>query len=180
MRNTKPFRALVAVMLSAIMLVPHPVVAAGQRAQKVDGIEISNTVKKVVLDQGTTLKGAIVDAAGNPVANAPLVIGQQGKFVTKLATDADGRYEVTGLKQGYYQVASFAGVQNIQVVDAKSAPKDSVRGVVQVINDEGIARGQNAGRFEFLMQLIRNPLVWAIIIAIGIAIPLAIDDDDAS
>ncbi|QDV68365.1 hypothetical protein Poly24_20740 [Rosistilla carotiformis] len=191
MRITKLLKAVVTIVTCAAMIVPHPALAAARSTQIVDGIQVSQSIKNVRLAKTGALRGAIVDQNGNPVAGAPVVVGQQGKIVAELNTAADGRYELATATPGVYQVASYAGVQTIRV-HADNAPADSVDGVVQVIDQAGISRGQccaagpscpgcdqcSGNRFGLLKRVATNPLTWAVVIAAAIAIPLALDDDD--
>ncbi|QDS87980.1 hypothetical protein EC9_21650 [Rosistilla ulvae] len=180
MRNSKLLKTIVTIVTCAAIAVPHPAMAASRTTQIVDGVKVSQDIKNVRLGAASKLRGAIVDHNGRPVAGAPVVVGQQGKIVAQLDTAADGRYEVADVAPGIYQVASYAGVQTVRL-HAADAPAGSVEGVVQVIDSEGISRGQSNGRFSLLKRIATNPLTWAVVIAAAIAIPLALDDnDDAS
>ena len=197
MRISKKLRAIVTLAVCAAMSLPHSVMANGVAVQVVDGIKVSQHVKNLQLGENGTLAGVIVDESGKPVASSPVVIGHQGKAWAEFDTGADGRYQVTGLKTGIYQVVSYAGVETYRVFE-KDAPVDAVEGVVQVVSQEGIQRGQACGngcnqcgdpccksncnkpRYSRLRAFLSSPIVWGVIIAAAIAIPLALDDDDAS
>lgn len=191
MRNSKLLKSIVTIVTCASMALPHSAFAAARSAQVVDGVQVSQNIKDVQLGSAGTLRGAVVDNNGRPVAGAPVVVGQQGKVVAQFDTAADGRYALKDVTPGVYQVASYAGVQTIRVY-ADNAPAGAVQGVVQVVDQAGIERGQccengascpgcaqcNGGRYGVLKRIVTNPLTWAVVIAAAIAIPLALDDDD--
>ncbi|QDV11989.1 hypothetical protein CA51_18650 [Rosistilla oblonga] len=191
MRNTKLLKSVVTIVTCAAMIVPQPAMAAARATQVVDGIQVSSDIKNVRRGKTVALRGAIVDQSGKPVVGAPVVIAQQGNVVAELNTAADGRYQLADAAPGVYQVASYAGVQTIRL-HAAGAPADSVDGVVQVIDNEGVARGQYCAggascqgcdqcrpkRFALLKKVATSPLTWTAVIAAAIAIPLALDDDD--
>ena len=201
MRIKKLFRKAVTVAVCASMTMPYTTLSYVHAAQTINGLQVADSMTNVQLGEGNALRGAIVDQNGKPVAGAPVMIGQQGSIVAHLDTAADGRYTLTDVQPGIYQVASYAGVVNVRVFEG-DAPADAVQGVIQTIDDEGIARGQCASgscessscscndpcarqcrqpsRFAGLRSCLQNPLLWAAVIAAAIVIPLAIDDDDAS
>lgn len=194
MRISKSLRACLSVAICVAMALPHSAMANAAAAQVVDGVKISQTVKDLRLGSNGTLSGVIVDETGKPVASAPVVIGQKGKPFAEFDTGADGRYAVSGLKPGVYQVVSFAGVETVRVHKSKDAPAGAIQGIVQVITSDGIARGQSCNngcnqcndagckdcskpRYSRLRSVLTNPLTWALVLAAAIAIPLALDDD---
>ena len=102
------------------------------------------------------------------------MIGQNGKPVLELRTDADGRFAAEGLKPGVYQVVSHGGLNNYRVWEEGAAPAVAKQGVIHTVDPE-VARGARNGG---LLGILANPIVLALIIAAAIAIPLALDDDD--
>lgn len=145
---------------------------AGNGVAQVD-VPIKRTVEDVVLKDGA-LRGALVDKAGHGVADAPVLIGQEGKKVAELRTDAQGRFEFEGAKVGTYQVVSHGAAGSYRVWDATNAPKTVKQGIIHSVDPE-VARGAHSGG---LLKFLTNPLVLAGVIAAAIAIPLALDDDD--
>lgn len=146
--------------------------AAGKPVTQLD-VPIKRSVEDVVLQDGA-LRGALVDKAGRGVADAPVLIGQNGKKVAEVRTDAEGRFKFAGAKVGTYQVVSHGAAGSYRVWDAASAPQTVKQGVIHTV-DPQVARGASSGG---LFGLLSNPLVLAGVIAAAIAIPLAVDDDD--
>lgn len=145
---------------------------AGNNVAQAD-VPIKRKVEDVVLKDGA-LRGALVDKAGRGVGDAPVVIGQDGKHVASLRTDAQGHFAFEGAKAGTYQVVSHGAAGSYRVWDGAKAPGDAKQGIIHTVDPE-VARGAtNQGLLGFLT----NPLVLAGIIAAAIAIPLALDDDD--
>lgn len=171
MKTFKTFRAAVVALTCLGVVVPRGAIAANPVV--VDGVPVSQVVEDLELQNGMLI-GGLVDASGKGVADAPVVIGQQGKPVAELRTDAEGRFAAKGLKPGLYQVVSHGKVSTHRVWESGKAPAEAKRGVIHSV-DPQIARGASNGG---LLGILANPLVLALVIAAAIAIPLALDDDD--
>lgn len=171
MKTSKTFRA--AIVALTCLGVCFPQLSMAAETVVVDGIPVSQKIEDVSLQNGLLI-GGLVDQAGRGVSDAPVVIGQNGKPVLELRTDADGRFAAEGLKPGVYQVVSHGGVNNYRVWEEEAAPAVAKRGVIHTVDPE-VARGARNGG---LLGVLANPLVLALIIAAAIAIPLALDDDD--
>jgi hypothetical protein len=100
-----------------------------------DGIAISTEMQSILLADGQTLRGAIVDSAGQPVVNVPVVIAQCGKVLHQTQTDEEGRFVATKLSPGVYQVASPVKAQNYTLVNA-SVNQGTKQGIVHVMDDQ--------------------------------------------
>lgn len=171
MKTSKMLRAAVVALTCLGVCVPQLSLAA--ETVVIDGIRVSQKTEDVRLQDGLLI-GGLVDQNGRGVEDAPVVIGQNGKPVLELRTDAEGRFAAEGLKPGVYQVVSHGGVQNYRVWDESNAPATAKRGVIHNV-DPQIARGASNGG---LLGILANPIVLALIVAAAIAIPLALDDDD--
>lgn len=145
---------------------------AGKSVAQAD-VSINRKVEDVVLKDGA-LRGALVDEAGRGVGDAPVLIGQNGKRVAELRTDAQGRFEFKGAKVGTYQVVSHGAAGSYRVWNATQAPEAAKQGIIHTVDPE-VARGARHGG---LLGFLANPIVLAGVIAAAIAIPLALDDDD--
>ncbi|QDS88636.1 hypothetical protein EC9_28270 [Rosistilla ulvae] len=167
----------IAALLCAAVCMQQAVFAAQPQFTVVEGVKVYRGIQDLALDQAGNLNGSIVDVAGQPVQGATVVIGQQTEHVTTVKTNERGEYSVQGLNPGVYQVASFAGLRTFRVWNADNAPKDSVKGVIDV-TDTNTYRGQRGGGEGLLLRLLKSPLVWTAVIAAAIVIPLALDDDD--
>ncbi len=201
MRINKLFQTAIVLTVCITMTLPPSAFARSQAGQIIDGVKIAQTIADIELQDGHILEGTIVDQSGRPVAGSAVAIGQQSKMIAYLDTDSSGRYRLTHVKPGIYQVASYAGVQSVRV-HSDNAPAGALHGIVQVIDQEGIVRGQCSSgenvcceqdcnqccppcrprRFACLRAIACSPLVWAVVIAAAIVIPIAVsnDDDDAS
>lgn len=161
--------AMVALACGGVCL-PQSAMAA--KPVVVNGIPVHGDVESLEL-QGELLVGGLVDHAGKGVADAPVLIAQNGKPVTELRTDADGRFAAKGLQPGRYQVVSHGGVQTYDVFAKGQAPQHAKRGVVHRV-DPQVARGAPGSPFRSLLS---HPMVIATAIAAAVAIPLSLNDD---
>ncbi len=169
----------VVVLACSISLMPlQQLLAANPFAGTDDVQAVSMTgpvVRDVALGPNGVMKGQVVDAQGTPCANAPVRLirsGAVGEPAISCRTDADGRFQVAGVSGGVYRVETTAGTMIYRAWAPNTAPPSAIQEVLVV---EGEAVRGNLGSI--------GPLGWALIgvgIAAAIAIPLALDDDDAS
>jgi hypothetical protein len=121
------------------------------------------------------LAGQLLDAQGNPLAGAKVTVSQGNWSVAETQTTAEGVFAVHNLRGGVYTIDA-AGTQGIyRVWSAKTAPPSAKPAILMVHGDA--ARGQFAGG---LLATLGNPWVLGGIVAGAIAIPIVLDDDDAS
>lgn len=144
----------------------------GQAAQAASPI-----IRDVALQPGGVLNGQVLNEQATAQANSKVAVVHKGKPVTVAETDKDGRFVLTGLQPGVYELHLAAGGGAYRVWAPRTAPPAAEQSVL-LVQDNRVVRGlhQGAGHFGWLA----NPWVLAGIVAAAIAIPLAIDDDDAS
>lgn len=147
--------------------------SAGQPARPIPSI-----VRDVVLQEGGILTGQVLDAAGAPVAATPVAVVDQDRAVATALTGDDGRFAMTGVKAGVYQVATAKGVTVCRLWAPRTAPPSALPDAL-VVNGETVVRGAMNGGGG-VIGFLSNPWVLAGIVAAAIAVPLALDDDDAS
>ena len=152
------------------MLVPQAAFAAPADAK----------LRDIALQSNGAVHGQVVDAQGVAVAMVPVSISNGGKEVARTQSDVTGKFSVKGLKGGVYQVAA-AGHQGVYRMWApKTAPPSAQQGLM-VVSQDNVVRGQHGhnGPFQGVMSWVsRHPVLTAAGIAAGIAIPIALDDDD--
>ena len=175
MKAQKPLRFTLVVVTCLGMALPRLSLAGDDPLANLS-IPVSKKIENIQLDANGNLRGAIVDANGRPIADAPVVIGVNGKPIAKLRTDREGRFRKDGLKQGFYQVVSHAGAHHYRVWEPGNAPAGVKQGVIHVAGSE-VARG--AG-YSALLAILSNPVFLAALVSAAIVIPIAIDDEDAS
>ncbi len=180
MRLQHTFRAILVALLCTGVAAPQLQAAGGSAEVTKHGIPIRTQVEDVALQGSGQLQGALVDVNGRPVVGAPVMVGQAGKVIAEMQTDAEGRFVTPGLKSGVYQVASMAGVQSYRVWDTTSAPRSAKQGVIHVL-PEGVARGAGEGMGDALRSALTNPIVVVgAVVAAGVAVvAIASDDDDS-
>lgn len=169
----------IVVLACSIFLMPLQQILAANPysgSQQAQVVSATGTVTcDLALGPGGVLKGQVVDAQGAPCANAPVRLVKSGlgaKTTIPCRTDADGRFQFAGLSGGVYSVETTAGVMVYRVWAPNTAPPSAIAEALVV---EGQAVRGNLSNVP--------PLGWALIglgVAAAIAIPLALDDDDAS
>ncbi|MBC8868807.1 MAG: carboxypeptidase regulatory-like domain-containing protein [Planctomycetes bacterium] len=174
MRVLRVLRGGLVVLASFGMLAPQVAFGAGpgQGGQTL----MPAQVRDVALQENGLLNGQVLDTQAAPVAGAPVVVGQQGKVIAETRTDATGRFAVAGLKGGIYQVVTVEGGAVYRAWAPHTAPP-AVQSDALIVSGDTVTRGaMNGGALGFLA----NPWVLGGIVVAAVAIPLALDDDDAS
>jgi hypothetical protein len=138
----------------------------------------SSGVRDVALHDGGCLTGQVLDAAGTPVAGTAVAVIDQSRALASTQTGADGRFAIAGLKAGVYEVATSNGVTVCRLWAPRTAPP-AAQGDALVVHGDTVVRG-GLGGGGGVIGFLSNPWVLGGIVAAAIAIPLLLDDDDAS
>ncbi len=194
-------------------------------------------VQDVAMGATNTLSGQLVNAQGQRLANAPVVIQNRAQETIRTVTDGEGRFQATNLRGGVYQVAAGSTSGVYRLWSEAAAPPAAAKGLL-LVDTQTTVRGQCAsgacgdgggypvmsgdygapvsyggdacgapvaydacgggacgggacgaggcggglfgGGGGGLLGLLSNPWVIGAGVAAAIAIPLALDDDDAS
>jgi len=166
--KSKNFRKSAAV-LSCLGMLVSPVSAA----------PVAPAPRDVTLHEGGVLLGQVVDAQGASVAMSQVSLFAGGKEVARTQSDRTGKFSVSGLQGGVYQVASANHRGLYRLWSPKTAPPAAQRGMM-LVTDTDIARGQGGGGpFGGIANWVaQHPILTAGGVAAAIAIPIALDDDD--
>jgi hypothetical protein len=190
MRINKAIQRSILVLACVGMIIPRSCLYAQQPA--------TPTITDVALNPQGSFRGRVVDAEGQPVAGAKIVMATSDTVVVETQSDPRGSFNVNSLRGGFYQLAVGNVRQNVRLWAPNTAPPTAATegltitlGAVQrgqgctVDSCTGTCGGTCAacsghGAMGFLM----NPFVIGAAVAAAIAIPLALssddDDDDAS
>ncbi len=134
--------------------------------------------KDVTLHEGGVLLGQVVDAQGANVALTQVTLYAGGKEIARTQSDNTGKFSISGLKGGVYQVASANNRGVYRLWSPQTAPPAAGRGVM-LVSGSDIARGQGGSPFGGVVNWIaKHPIMTAGAVAAAIAIPIALDDDD--
>jgi hypothetical protein len=172
-------------------------------AQTGQGVEAGGRLATddVALSAGGVLRGRVIDPEGNGLADVGVSIWQRNTCVAHRTTVRDGRFGVRGLQGGVYTFVTAANARVYRLWSEGTAPPKVSREVWIVAGD--LVRGQCGGtcggnacggaccangcltpvRGHYdgaLMRTLAKPWVIAGLTAAAIAIPIAVDDDDAS
>lgn len=144
-------------------------------------------VPDVVLQPNGTLQGRVIVQDGAGAISIPVAIQGNNGAVTKVMTDKNGRFMATGLPGGVYQLTAHGTETVVRAWTPKTAPPNVVNDV-SIDAGEGVVRGQ-LGPFDTCLPCppslprlpqIRKPVLLGAAVLTAIALPLALDDDDAS
>ena len=177
-------RHTAAALACAGLLVPRGVLAETRLPADANSENIASQqasprlIRDVALAQGGMLRGQLVDPNGQSLGLTEVKLVQNNRIVAATHTDAQGTFQLDGLRGGVYQVHTDLPVGVFRLWAPQTAPP-AAQASVLVIDGNQTIRGQKPLRGR-LISWLTNPWVIAIGVAAAIAIPLALDDEDAS
>ncbi len=174
MKLIRKFGVAAAALACWSMVAPQLVYATSPASSSVG--ESIVTARDVALGAGGTLRGQVVDGQGVAQAAARVAVVKDNQLVTLANTDKAGEFTVSNLSGGVYQIATEKGAGVYRLWAPRTAPPAASDSALVVANGE-VVRGNFDGSW---LGFLANPWVLAGLVAAAIAIPLALDDDDAS
>jgi hypothetical protein len=184
MKLRQYFGGIFVALASFGVLLPQAAQAAATQLARAS----SSAVRDVALRDGGRLTGQVLDAAGAPVADTAVAVVDRGQVLASARTTADGRFAITGVQAGVCEVATTNGVTVCRLWAPRTAPPAAQQDAL-VIHGNTVVRGGDdcatcppAGKASRggVIAFLSNPWVLGGIVAAAVAIPLALDDDDAS
>lgn len=137
----------------------------------------------VKLDGEAGFAGQLVNASGKPQSRATVELRRDRKVIGTIRTDREGRFAFAGLRTGVYEVTAPDATGLYRVWMPRVAPPSAQDEVLLVQGD--VVRGQQAmvgpgaGLYDGkAMQILGNPWVFAGVVAAGVAIPVAVSQND--
>jgi hypothetical protein len=97
-------------------------------------------IQDVSLNSGT-FAGQVVDQQGRPIAGAAVSLSQQGAGGVDTVTDASGRFQVSNLAGGVYQITAADTITVCRIWAENSAPPVATDGLL-VVSQRDVVRGQ--------------------------------------
>lgn len=183
MKLSKFLRGCVVMVTCTGMLSAQWAQAAGAPTQEQSATRTSSPQQKiqdVALQDHGVFTGTVLDKDGAARAAVPVAVSRQGQVVARTETNAAGQFTVQGLTGGVYEVQTPVGAGVYRLWAPRTAPP-AAQTMAMVTPDQSVVRAQmglqNGGS---ALSWLANPWVLAGVVAAAIAIPLALDDDDAS
>ncbi len=137
--------------------------------------------RDVVLQEGGVLHGHVIDAEGAALVKTEVTLENQSQEVLRLQTDGEGNFSVVGMQGGVYKVASLGNENVVRVWAPNTAPPAAQQTLTMVVGNDVVRAqyGNTPGPFTSIAQWVaEHPIMTAGFVAAGIAIPIALDDDD--
>lgn len=91
-----------------------------------------------------SLSGTVINAQGNPLAATTVVLRQQRRDVAQTVSDQTGRFQMTGVKPGTYQILAGEGHGLIRLWAEGMAPPSAKPQLMVVAQRGPVVRGQIA------------------------------------
>ena len=148
-------------------------------------VSVSAQAVDVALSITGTLSGAVVDTRGHARGKTAVEVRRGRRLVARALTDANGRYDVSNLPGGLYQVRVDGTETLVRAWAAGTAPRSAAK-QLPVIADAPIVRGQDqdappaesASRGLFGGSALADGLVSALIVGGVVGTILIIDAID--
>jgi hypothetical protein len=132
-------------------------------------------VRDVALGVNGSMSGQLVDVQGRARGQQIVVAVRHGAAPLQTQTDANGRFQFTGLTGGTYQVATADAALVCRCWTNQAAPPSAQRELLLVAGQD-IQRGQ----YPIGDMLFSAPVLIALVIAAAIAIPIAVHNSQDS
>ena len=165
--------------LASLLIAWHAVAAINVHAQQQNS-QLTIATDVAIGDDGSLL-GRVVSVSGKPTA-ARIGVWKQGELLAETKASDNGRFMFQGLQAGVYSIGTPQNQEAFRIWTANAAPPKAVTAILIV--DGVTARGELpefGGLFGGkILKTVSNPWVLTGATAVGIAYPLATDDDDAS
>ena len=161
-----------AVVLACVgTIVPHRALASTPVAPQ-------SLVRDVELSTNGTLSGQVVDSQGLAQPAADVTVWQNENQVAATKADANGNFAVAGLRSGVHQVAAGQGVTVYRFWAPNTAPPAAGKQAL-LVADQNVVRGAPGGApGAGVVRFFTNPWVLATLVAVAIAVPIALNNDD--
>jgi hypothetical protein len=163
MMRIKPIQMLAVAFSSVGLLMPQVALAQAP----VGAPQNTARIIDAQLAEGGVLSGQVVDRAGVPRAGTAVFISQGTRSVVRTVTDAQGRFVVTRLAGGLYQIHTDQGGNVYRFWTAATAPPAAQHAVL-VVEGAGAVRGQYGPIGNFFT----NPVILGSLVLGAIAIPI--------
>jgi hypothetical protein len=108
-------------------------------------------IQDVSLGEQGELAGFVLDGQGKAVSESKVVVRSGRKTVAETTTDKAGRFEVSGLHGGVYQIEHSDGASVFRVWKKGTAPKNARSRALLVVG-KPVIRGQSEGGILSLAQ----------------------------
>ena len=162
-----------------------------------NGPQSTQQTRDMSLRSDGSFVGKVLNQHGRAQDKQPVLLLQNGQPIATALTNANGEFGFQLQKGGLYQIQSRDTVTTYRMWTAATAPPSAVQSATLVTNDT-LVLGQNCahcgvsgcgggcvghpggGGGAGVLGFLANPWVLGGLVAAAIAIPLALDDDDAS
>jgi hypothetical protein len=108
----------------------------------------SSAISDLALQKGGVLNGQVISVQGNSLPNAEVEVFRLGQQVASEKTQADGKFQFTGLRPGVHEVVTADGREQFRVWAPGTAPPRA-KLVARIVDRGSPPRFSNAPRPGF-------------------------------
>ncbi len=126
-------------------------------------------INDIALGAGGQLSGMVLSRHGKPTDAFPVTVTQKGRAVGTLSPDKSGRFQISGIHGGLFQVSAGRNAYMCRGWVAGTAPP-IVRDQLLIVPEGIVENGQR----PFSDLFFADPVMVGLIVAAAIAIPIAV------
>lgn len=120
------------------VIMPQARLLAATPADESASTEHTQQVVDVELGAGGTLTGQVVDTQGVGIEGTVVSVRQGDREITRVATDAQGRYQAQNLRGGFYQIVAGQGYGFFRLWAPETAPPAARTDALVVSGDNAV------------------------------------------
>jgi hypothetical protein len=132
-------------------------------------------ISDVALSDGGVLRGQVVNPQGAPLAYQALAVRQRERTIATARTDQDGRFSISGLPGGVYQIVTADSSGIYRLWAPRTAPPAAQPAALVVVGQQ-MVRGQAPG--GGVRAWLTSPWVLAGLLGAAIIIPIALNNNE--
>ena len=168
-------RFLITMITSLGMLIP-PCQVLGENPPKPSNdlrtVKFAYHVRDVVTNDKGVMTARVMSENGIPLGNQKVSLQRGNEVIATALSEPDGDVSFAGLASGLYELNVESSIQYVRLWHPNSAPPIAISQLL-LVRDRDVERAQQ----DFCGSLLgQEPVMIGVLIAAGIAIPLAVHE----
>ncbi len=163
-----------ATIIATVSLLVQPAFIAAQQNSAADlpTIRFAFTVRDVVANDRGMFSAKVVSANGAPLGSQSVSLQRDNQIIATALSESNGNVTFPGLDTGLYELNVGTSIQYVRLWRPATAPPSAISSLL-LVKGQDVERAQQ----NFCCSLLgQEPIMIGVLIAAGIAIPLAVHE----